>query len=190
MCKLGESRCLAEAPGMRQVCRPDLAGKNAFDTEPCSLGEICFADLDDCALAVDQCIVGTQTCSDDLSQVLECQRPLPLPNIAKLLPVYSCAERDMACIQPGYTPKTLLDWCVNECGGRGLELGGSACQLDPVLPCGVLVCDYDTGVLKSDHLACLAVGFPCVQDAECAGCTCTGGICATGTPKVCTGDCP
>lgn len=184
-CELGDRRC--EEDGERlAICvkGPDGAGqvmpkKCAAQCDPVAqgcAGEVCTSDL---------CSEGDRLCHPDLGQVLECQR-LPPDNCAQFYPVVSCLESGMLCNEPSMEPAGALDYCVNECGGRGVVLAGEVCDPAPDIPCAVLICDGSDG-LKPDHVACKGAGAACEIDNECASCQCDGGSCVGGATARCPG---
>lgn len=181
-CNIGDVGCFDSTTEQR--CQQGLGGAGQPQTYECAPATTC-TDGVGCEVCVDQCIVGEYSCSANGNQVLECER-LPPNNCAGFVPVRSCADSNMICVDSATSFNDPFQYCINECGGRGVALDHEVC--DPAgtnePPCAVYVCSGQTS-LALDHTACLAGGIPCIRDDQCASCDCLGGVCQGNNPAHC-----
>lgn len=175
-CAVGSTQCTADQQNS-QVCVDGLGGVNVVQTLNCENG--CDPDtglcLGDC---FDICVPGSSEpiCDPNLTQVLTCQKG---PNFcAGYFPEFSCSALNMKCVQPFEPLNDPLQYCVNECGGRGVELPGKVCDDVPGSPCATFVCGADKVSLVPDHTACKGGGLSCTTDEECNSCYCDHGVCS------------
>ncbi|HRI71190.1 MAG TPA: hypothetical protein PK156_43455 [Polyangium sp.] len=186
-CPPGATRCIPEAPTQIQTCVPS-GGNYEFQLSPCPPFKYCNTTTDSCESCIDECILGQVRCSSDKRFVERCQKLTGSGcNASVWVMDFSCADKNMYCSEPPFGPSSNLDYCVNECGGRGIVLQSSECSLDPNVPCSILYCNASTGTLEGDHIACLGAGYTCKTDSECASCSCspTTHVCVGNTTKPC-----
>jgi len=190
LCPPGAKRCIQQDPTQIQTC-VSSGGKFQFQASPCPKFQYCKASDAACVSCLDECLVGDVECSEDKRFVKKCKKLGATDCKAAVWVLdFSCADKNMFCNKPSFTPSSDLDFCVNECGGRGIVLQGSECSIDPNVSCSVLYCNAATGQLEGDHAACLAAGTTCFADNQCASCNCTAttsmsGVCIGNTIKPC-----
>lgn len=157
------------------------------DAVNCPAGHVCVSDQNECYMkppGVDDCVVGDLTCSGQ--SVQRCERRPEADYNARWYFALSCSSDNMICDPPGFATTNPLQYCVNECGGRGIILDHAVCDAaeagEP--PCAVYVC-YGTNALQLDHENCLGGGQSCTQNQECASCNCSNGSCQGNIPAHC-----
>lgn len=190
--KDGEKRCVADNVHVEEVCiigdaGPD--GKGSWEAKSCASGQECLDG--GCGVCPAVCDAGAMNCSEDSKNVIVCDQAPP-SDCFGWVPLLNCRDAGMAsCLfPPAPSPNDPIQYCVNDCGGRGVPLVGTLCDVDPAHPgCGLLVCDEQTKQLVSDHVACLSGGLPCNANEECSSCLCSNQVCIGSAPSDCSNQC-
>lgn len=183
-------RCVPGQPDVEEVCHARNGDAGAWEPQPCGDGFSCLED-EGCVPCPSKCPAGAITCSPDAREVLECNPTQP-SGCLDWVSVFVCPNAGLAsCELPpsNATVAEIKQYCLNECGGRGIPLTAAQCDLAPTLPCAFLVCNVDTHMLEPDHSACLGGGLTCQTDSDCASCTCQSNTCIGNTKRSCSKAC-